>query len=105
MKRSSGKKTNDEALNDTTNQSESEITVREKDENLDSLDEMMDMESYIDELSQQMSTNMAFDDCGSAASSSGNPPLMSKKAVQDSSLPEVCAPLEAIHENGVFLRI
>lgn len=99
LKRSSGKNSNDDDLDDTTNQSESEITSKGNDEDLENPDETVDMESYIDAVSQQMSTNMAFNDRGSAATSSGNSKLISKKVIQDSSLPEVCARLEVRYDN------
>ncbi|KAK4798380.1 hypothetical protein SAY86_030706 [Trapa natans] len=90
--RNSGKKANDEALDDVPDQWESEITMHKKYDNLDILDETVDMESYIENVSQQMSTNIAFDDCGSAASSSKNPTLISKEAFKDSFFPEIVKP-------------
>ncbi|OWM65470.1 hypothetical protein CDL15_Pgr009060 [Punica granatum] len=97
LKRSSGKNSNREDLIDTINLSESQIAANEKDKNLENLDEAVDMESYMDEVSQQMETNMAVNDRGNAANSSGNSQLIGKKMVQESSWPEIVKPCGRIN--------
>lgn len=91
LKKGSGRKANNEDHNNLVNKTAAEKTVNENDENLEYLDEVGDMESYIDEVSQQIASNVTVSD---RATSSGNSEVTGGRIIEDSPLPEVCDCLE-----------
>lgn len=91
LKKGSGRKANNEDHNNLVNKTAAEKTVNENDENLEYLDEVGDMESYIDEVSQQIASNVTVSD---RATSSGNLEVTGGRIIEDSPLPEVCDCLE-----------
>lgn len=87
LKVSSDRKPHNEDVNDK-NQT-AQFAAKEKDDNLEYLDEAGDMESYMDEVSRCLDTELVVSDHGINASSARNPQAHPANGGQHSPLPEV----------------
>jgi len=88
LKFSSDRKPDNEDVDDKSQTAE--FAAKEKDDNLEYLDEAGDMESYMDEVARSLDTELIISDHGINASSARNPQACPANGVQHSPLPEVC---------------
>ncbi|XP_039163597.1 kelch domain-containing protein 4 isoform X2 [Eucalyptus grandis] len=95
LKLSSDRKPDNEDVNDK-NQT-AEFAAKEKDDNLEYLDEAGDMESYMDEVARSLDTELIISDHGINASSARNPQACPANGVQHSPLPEIVKPCGRIN--------
>lgn len=95
LKLSSDRKPDNEDVNDK-NQT-AEFAAKEKDDNLEYLDEAGDMESYMDEVARSLDTELIISDHGINASSASNPQACPANGVQHSPLPEIVKPCGRIN--------
>ncbi|KAK2632607.1 hypothetical protein EUGRSUZ_L01339 [Eucalyptus grandis] len=95
LKLSSDRKPDNEDGNDK-NQT-AEVAAKEKDDNLEYLDEAGDMESYMDEVARSLDTELIISDHGINASSARNPQACPANGVQHSPLPEIVKPCGRIN--------
>lgn len=95
LKLSSDRKPDNEDIDDK-NQT-AEFAAKEKDDNLEYLDEAGDMESYMDEVARSLDTELIISDHGINASSARNPQACPANGVQHSPLPEIVKPCGRIN--------
>ncbi|KAF8021545.1 hypothetical protein BT93_G1863 [Corymbia citriodora subsp. variegata] len=95
LKLTSDRKLHNEDIDDK-NQT-AEFVVKEKDDNLKYLDEAGDMESYMDEISHSLDTELIISNHGINASSARNPQARPANGVQHSPLPEIVKPCGRIN--------
>ncbi|XP_030458240.1 uncharacterized protein LOC115678895 [Syzygium oleosum] len=95
LKVSSDRKPHNEDVDDK-NQT-AEFAAKEKDDNLEYLDEAGDMESYMDEVSRCLDTELVVSDHGINASSARNPQAHPANGGQHSPLPEIVKPCGRIN--------
>lgn len=95
LKLSSDRKPDNEDVDDK-NQT-AEFAAKEKDDNLEYLDEAGDMESYMDEVARSLDTELIISDHGINASSARNPQACPANGVQHSPLPEIVKPCGRIN--------
>lgn len=95
LKLSSDRKPHNEDVNDKSLAQEFE--AKERDDNMEYLDERADMESYIDEVSCCLDTELVIGDNGINASSARNPRAHPANGVHHSPLPEIVKPCGRIN--------
>lgn len=95
LKLSSDRKPDNEDVDDK-NQT-AEFAAKEKDDNLEYLDEAGDMESYMDEVARSLDTELIISDHGINASSARNLQACPANGVQHSPLPEIVKPCGRIN--------
>ncbi|KAK1571836.1 hypothetical protein Q3G72_023875 [Acer saccharum] len=99
LKKSSEQKSNDSNFDNKINSTEvEECAANDQDENLEYSEDGYEMESNIDELSQNMATSISVNNGGLAAKSDGKPNESKTKSVMQSSvLPEIVKPCGRIN--------
>ncbi|KAK3439809.1 hypothetical protein EUGRSUZ_B00150 [Eucalyptus grandis] len=95
LKLSSDRKPDNEDVDDKSQTAE--FAAKEKDDNLEYLDEAGDMESYMDEVARSLDTELIISDHGINASSARNPQACPANGVQHSPLPEIVKPCGRIN--------